>query len=137
MTTIIVHDEVAALEAERDLLRALLAKARQHQKPYEEMTTDARCRDGGAALVPLKRSMVSTDNISQYLFDALITSDAEEFSFLKMEVEEYRQTHHQSWFAATKHPFLGKLLDAIEEAVKFRAETEKEDDDASIKEHNP
>ena len=33
-------DEVAALEAERDLLRAQLARARHHKKPYEEMTTD-------------------------------------------------------------------------------------------------
>ena len=33
-------DEVAALEAERDLLRAQLAKARHHKKPYEEMTTE-------------------------------------------------------------------------------------------------
>jgi hypothetical protein len=36
MTT---FDVVAALEAERDLLRAQLAKARRHKKPYEEMTT--------------------------------------------------------------------------------------------------
>ena len=48
MTTIILNDEVAPLEAER-----------------KESTT------------------ASTDNISQYLFDALITSDAEEFSILK------------------------------------------------------
>ena len=101
MTTIILHDEVAALEAER-----------------KESTT------------------ASTDNISQYLFDALITSDAEEFGILKTEVEEYRRTHPHSWFAATKHPFLGKLLDAIEEAIKFRAET-KTEDNAGIKEHNP
>jgi hypothetical protein len=101
MTTNILHDEVAALEAER--------------------------KEGSTAC---------TDNISQYLFDALITSNAEEFSILKTEVEEYRQTHPQ-WFAATKHSFLGKLLDAIEEAIKFRAETKKEDDDANIREHRP
>jgi len=40
MTTIIPHDKVAVLEAERDLLRAQLAKARHHKKPYEEMTTE-------------------------------------------------------------------------------------------------
>jgi hypothetical protein len=33
-------DEVAALEVERDLLRAQLAKARHHKKPYEEMTIE-------------------------------------------------------------------------------------------------
>ena len=33
-------DEVAALEAERDLLRVQLAKARHHKKSHEEMTTD-------------------------------------------------------------------------------------------------
>ena len=40
MTTIILQDEVAALEAELDLLRAQLAKARHHKKPYEGMTTE-------------------------------------------------------------------------------------------------
>jgi hypothetical protein len=40
MTTIIRRDEVAALEAERDLLRAQLAKARHQKKPCEEMTTE-------------------------------------------------------------------------------------------------
>ena len=39
MTTIILHDEVAALEAERDLLPQL-AKARHHKKLYEEMTSE-------------------------------------------------------------------------------------------------
>jgi hypothetical protein len=39
MNKIILHDEVAALEAERDLLRAQLAKARHHKKLYEPMTT--------------------------------------------------------------------------------------------------
>ena len=34
----ILHDEVAALEAELDLLRAKLAKARHHKKPYAEMS---------------------------------------------------------------------------------------------------
>ena len=37
MTT---HDEVAALEAELDLLRAQLAKARHHKKPYQGMSTE-------------------------------------------------------------------------------------------------
>ena len=35
-----LRDEVAALRAERDLLRAQLAKRRYHKKPYEEMTTE-------------------------------------------------------------------------------------------------
>jgi len=39
-TTTTMTDEVAALEAERDLLRALLAKARHHKKLYEEMTNE-------------------------------------------------------------------------------------------------
>jgi hypothetical protein len=34
-----ITNEVAALKAERDLLRAQLAKARHHKKPYEAMTT--------------------------------------------------------------------------------------------------
>jgi hypothetical protein len=34
-----LRDEVAALRAERDLLRAELAKRRYHKKPCEEMTT--------------------------------------------------------------------------------------------------
>ena len=34
------HDEVAALEAELDLLRAQLAKSRHHKKPYEGMTSE-------------------------------------------------------------------------------------------------
>jgi hypothetical protein len=38
MNKIIIRDEVAALLAERDLLRAQLAKARHHKKPYAEMT---------------------------------------------------------------------------------------------------
>ena len=38
MTKILLRDEVAALLAERDLLRARLAKARHHKKPYAEMT---------------------------------------------------------------------------------------------------
>ena len=38
MTKIILRDEVAGLLAERDLLRARLAKARHHKKPYAEMT---------------------------------------------------------------------------------------------------
>ena len=37
MTT---HDEVAALEAELDLLRDQLAKARHHKKPYQGMSTE-------------------------------------------------------------------------------------------------
>ena len=38
MNKIILRDEVAALKAERDLLRARLAKARHHKKPYAKMT---------------------------------------------------------------------------------------------------
>src|SRR5258707_12578529 len=40
MTTITLRDKLAALEAERDLLRAQLAKVRHHKKPYEEMATE-------------------------------------------------------------------------------------------------
>jgi hypothetical protein len=36
MNKINLHDEVAALVAERNLLRAQLAKARHHKKPYGE-----------------------------------------------------------------------------------------------------
>jgi hypothetical protein len=38
MNKIILHDQVMALEAELDLLRAQLAKSRHHKKPYAEMT---------------------------------------------------------------------------------------------------
>ena len=40
MTRTILQDEVAALEAELDLLRAQLAKSRHHKKPYEGMTPE-------------------------------------------------------------------------------------------------
>src|SRR5262245_37767297 len=40
MSTIILQDEVAALEAELDLLRAQLAKARHHKKSCEGMTAE-------------------------------------------------------------------------------------------------
>ena len=57
MTTIMLHDdEIAALEAERDLLRARLAKARHHKKPYAEMTTE----EYRAALNKLGLSIVSS-----------------------------------------------------------------------------
>ena len=56
MTKIILRDEVAALLAERDLLRARLAKARHHKKPYTEMTA-AEYR---AALNKLGLSIVSS-----------------------------------------------------------------------------
>ena len=57
MNKIILHDdEVAALVAERDLLRARLAKARHHKKPYAEMTA-AEYR---AALNKLGLSIVSS-----------------------------------------------------------------------------
>ena len=49
-------DEVAALEAERDLLRAQLAKARHHKKPCERMTTE----DYRAALDKLGLSIVGS-----------------------------------------------------------------------------
>jgi SMC interacting uncharacterized protein involved in chromosome segregation len=35
-----LRDQVAALQAERDLLRAQLAKRRYRKKPYEEMTAE-------------------------------------------------------------------------------------------------
>ena len=56
MNKIILRDEVAALLAERDLLRARLAKARHHKKPYAEMTA-AEYR---AALNKLGLSIVSS-----------------------------------------------------------------------------
>ena len=40
MTKTVLREEIAALEAERDILRAQLAKVRHHKKPYEEMTTE-------------------------------------------------------------------------------------------------
>jgi hypothetical protein len=40
MTTIILHEKVTALEAELDLLRAKLAKARHQKKPCVEMTAE-------------------------------------------------------------------------------------------------
>ena len=56
MNKIIIHDEFAALVAERDYLRARLAKARHHKKPYAEMTA-AEYR---AALNKLGLSIVSS-----------------------------------------------------------------------------
>jgi hypothetical protein len=40
MTTSTLRDKLAALEAERDLLPAQLAKAHHNKKPYQEMTTE-------------------------------------------------------------------------------------------------
>ena len=56
MNKIIIHDEFAALVAERDYLRARLAKACHHKKPYAEMTA-AEYR---AALNKLGLSIVSS-----------------------------------------------------------------------------
>ena len=56
MTKDIVRDDVAALLAERDLLRARLAQMRHHKKPYAEMS-DA---EYGAALKKLGLSIVSS-----------------------------------------------------------------------------
>jgi hypothetical protein len=56
MNKIILHDEVAALEAERDLLRAQLAKARHHKRPCKAMTT----KEYRAALNELGLSIVGS-----------------------------------------------------------------------------
>ena len=61
MNKIIIHDEFAALVAERDYLRARLAKARHHKKPYAEMTA-AEYR---AALNKLGLSIVSVGRTSR------------------------------------------------------------------------
>jgi len=50
-----LHDDIAALQAERDLLRAQLAKRRYHKKPYEEMTPE----EYGSALDALGLSIAS------------------------------------------------------------------------------
>jgi hypothetical protein len=51
-----ITDEIAKVEAERNLLRAQLAKARHHKKPYEPMTTD----EYRAALHKLGLSIVAS-----------------------------------------------------------------------------
>jgi hypothetical protein len=56
MTKIIVRDQIAALLAERDLLRDQLARRRHHKKPYAEMSA-AEYR---AALDELGLSIVSS-----------------------------------------------------------------------------
>ena len=56
MNKIIIQDEFAALVAERDYLRARLAKARHHKKPYEPMTTE----EYRAALNKLGLSIVAS-----------------------------------------------------------------------------
>ena len=56
MTTITPDDEVAALEAELDRVRAKLAKARHHKKPYQAMTAE----EYRAALDKLGLSIVSS-----------------------------------------------------------------------------
>ena len=60
MNKTIPRDEVAALVAERDLLRAQLAKVRHHKKPYEEMTAE----EYRAALNKLGLSIVARPNTS-------------------------------------------------------------------------
>ena len=56
MTTITPDDEVAALEAELDRVRAKLAKARHHKKPYQAMTAE----EYRAALDKLGLSIVNS-----------------------------------------------------------------------------
>jgi len=56
MNKTIRRDEIAALMAERGLLRAALAKARHHKKPYETMTTE----EYRAALNKLGLSIVAS-----------------------------------------------------------------------------
>ena len=56
MKKAILRDEIAALEAERNILRAQLAKARHQKKPYEEMSTD----EYRAALNKLGLSIVAS-----------------------------------------------------------------------------
>ena len=56
MTTIIPDDEVAALEAELDRLRAKLATARHQKMPYQAMTAE----EYRAALDKLGLSIVSS-----------------------------------------------------------------------------
>ena len=52
----ITRSEIAALMAERDLLRAQLAKRRHHKKPYAEMTAE----EYRAALKTLGLSIVAS-----------------------------------------------------------------------------
>ena len=40
MITTTLHEEISALEAELDLVRAELAKARHNKRPYEGMSTE-------------------------------------------------------------------------------------------------
>ena len=56
MNKIIIQDEFAALVAERDHLRARLAKARHHKKPYAEMSVE----EYRAALNKLGLSIVAS-----------------------------------------------------------------------------
>jgi len=56
MKRAILRDEIAALEAERNILRAQLAKARHQKKAYEEMSTD----EYRAALNKLGLSIVAS-----------------------------------------------------------------------------
>ena len=56
MNKTITRGEVAALLAERDLLRARLAKTRHHKQPYAEMTSE----EYRAALEKLGLSIVAS-----------------------------------------------------------------------------
>ena len=68
----------------------------------------------------------SSDDPVQSLFDALITASDDEFNVLKEQIKAYSETYHHSWAAANEYPFLGKLIDAIEEAIKYRTEVRTE-----------
>ena len=57
-----LRDEVAALQAERDLLRAQLAKRRYPKKPYEEMTAEEYRRRLGRTPRPVAPP-ISTSSI--------------------------------------------------------------------------
>ena len=69
---------------------------------------------------------ISSDDLVQSFFDALIAASDDEFNVLKEQIMAYSETCHHSWAAANEHSFLGKLIDAIEEAIKYRTEVRTE-----------
>lgn len=60
----------------------------------------------------------ASQRIADALFEALITASPEECNELSLSVKHYKETYHRSYEDLKRHPFLGRLLDAINEATE-------------------
>lgn len=67
--------------------------------------------------------MASSDDITQALFDALLTAGDGELKQLAKEIEDYKTTYHRTWkILKNKGNMASKMLVAIEEALELQNE---------------